>query len=85
MLTLARFPPPMPAKIIGMSGGGTPFRNESWSIVCSILRCSSRRPSCRVFSSSCLRFSSSALVTSQFRIDSSAPCHCAGGAGIPVN
>lgn len=50
-------------------------------MLCSIRRCSSRRPSCRVFSSSCLRRSSSCLACSQVRMDSSALRHSAGGAG----
>ena len=75
------FAPPIPAKTSGTMYGGTPPDKDSRNIVCSILRCSRRSDSCRVFSSSCFLLSSSDLARSQFRIDSSAPCHEEGAAG----
>ena len=71
----------MPAKTSGTIYGGTPPDNDSRSMFCSILRCSRRSVSCRVFSSSCFLLSSSDFARSQFRIDSSAPCHEEGAAG----
>ena len=50
-------------------------------MLCSIFLCSNRRVSCRVFSSSCLRRSSSRRACNQERIDSSAWRQSVGGAG----
>jgi hypothetical protein len=71
----------MPVKINGTMCGGTPAWKASRSMLCSILLCSSRRLSWRVRSSSCRRRSSSALVCSHCRMESSALCHCIGGGG----
>ena len=77
----ATLAPPMLAKTIGTNGGGMPPRNESCSMDCSIFLCSSRRPSCLVFSSSCFRRSSSDFAFSHDLMDSSWPDHCDGALG----
>jgi hypothetical protein len=84
MLRFATLGLPIPAKIMGTKGGGIPYRRASSKIPCSIFRCSSLRDSCLVLSSSCFRFSSSAFVDSHRPMDSSNPCHCRGGSGIPA-
>ena len=81
-LALTRFGPPTPANMTGIICGGMPPCIDSRNMDCSTRLRSNLSVSWRVFSSSCLRLSSSAFVDNQLRMESSAPCHWLGGAGI---